>query len=62
MVDILDMEDIFLNLIVEWSGADTPKFVKKLIKEISDFVEGQQTIECANCSGYKFKDLKNYNR
>lgn len=73
MVDIMDMEDIFSELIHPvinniWVNAEELnkaeiKFqynilVNKLIKEVEDFVEAQQTIACANCKGYKFKNLK----
>ena len=60
MVDIMDMEDIFFQilhdgLLVEKASRE---IAKRLIKEVSDFVEAQQTIACTNCRGYKFKYLK----
>ena len=61
MVDIMDMEDIF-NKILGQYFIDQQNYcrsiTKKLIKEVSDFVEAQQTIACVNCKGYKFKNLK----
>ena len=60
MVDIMDMEDIIYEILFE-------RLVKmpaarllaiKICKEVESFVEGQQTIECANCKGFKFKNLK----
>ena len=61
MVDIMDMEDIF-NEILNSYIINRPNYCssisKKLIKEVSDFVEAQQTIACNNCKGKKFKNLK----
>ena len=77
MVDILDMEDIFEEHIYPivkdiWLNAESicksdmqdivRKLAKKITKEVEDFVEGQQTITCANCMGYKFKDLDSTKR
>ncbi len=63
MVDILDMEDIFYGII---RGIPYKIISQKMAKdiahkstlEVADYVEAQQTIACANCKGYKFKNLK----
>lgn len=66
MVDILDMEDIFYDIIKENLPTNRKGVIRlvanKIKKEVSDFVEAQQTIACANCKGYKFKNIKSYNR
>ena len=62
MVDIMDMEDIINEHLASfigqiWANSETlPKIIerkkgliKKLIREVADFVEGQQTIKCKNC-------------
>ena len=63
MVDIMDMEDIFYEIIKEYPGLkiNMPQarlIAIKITKEVEDFVEGQQTIECNNCKGRKFKYVK----
>lgn len=67
MVDILDMEDIFYEIIKNYprlnkknpiNMAEARLMAIKLIKEVEDFVEGQQTIECNNCKGRKLKYMK----
>ena len=60
MVDIMDMEDIFYEILVKYplSITQTRFVIKKLIEEVKDFVDNQKNIACANCKGYKFKNLK----
>ena len=67
MVDIMDMEDIFYDIIKNYprlnkdnpiNMAEARLIAIKITKEVEDFVEGQQTIACANCKGYKFKAMK----
>lgn len=61
MVDIMDMEDIFYQLIKErfMCKMEPARLLAiRLIKEVEDFVEGQQTIKCNNCKGKKFKKIK----
>ncbi len=64
MVDILDMENIIFNTLeVFIERKETcEQLAKNIIKEVSDFVEAQQHIKCVNCKGYKFKNLKSWNR
>ena len=61
MVDIMDMEDIITEILAPYF-TERPKIdriiAKKLIKEVSDYVEAQQTIACNNCKGKKFKNMK----
>ena len=58
----MDMEDIFYDIIIEWVLEDTKKngriIVKRLIKEVEDFVDDQKNIACNNCKGKKFKAMK----
>ena len=60
MVDIMDMEDIFSELLK--ITIKKPYFrelkVKQLIAEVKDFVDDQKNIECNNCRGKKFKVMK----
>ena len=61
MVDIMDMEDIFYELIKKrfMCKMEPARLLAiKIREEVEDFVEGQQTIECNNCKGRKFKYLK----
>ena len=62
MFDIMDMEDIFYDIILEWVLEDTKKngriVAKRLIKEVVDFVDCQKNIACNNCKGKKFKTIK----
>ena len=63
----MDMEDIFYGMIrgIPYkviSQEMAKDIAKKITKEVSDYVEGQQTIACANCRGYKFKNIKSWNR
>ena len=62
MVDIMDMEEIFYEILTDYLGVKSmPKARLTAIKirnEVEDFVEAEQTIACANCRGYKFKNLK----
>ena len=61
MVDIMDMEDIFYDLIKErfmCKMAPARLLAIKIRQEVEDFVEDQQTIACNNCRGKKFKHLK----
>jgi hypothetical protein len=64
MVDIMDMEDIFDQHLLQFiKDLNIRKvIVRRLIREVKDFVEGQQTIACANCKGYKFKNLDSTKR
>ena len=64
MVDIMDMGDIFREILYSelFSHVMSNKLAKRLIREVSDFVEAEQTIACANCRGYKFKNIKSWNR
>ena len=68
MVDIMDMEDIFYDILTEFEWVEDIDpinariMAKKLIKEVADFVSSQQHIKCVNCKGYKFKNLKSWNR
>lgn len=60
MVDIMDMEDIFYEIIQKGIVNHESIHITtiKLIEEVADFVEGQLTIECNNCKGKKFKIVK----
>ena len=61
MVDIMDMEDIFYEILEKYflDPSHLRRMVaKKITKEVEDFVEAQQTIECNNCKGKKFKAMK----
>ena len=60
MVDIMDMEDIFYEILQKGTlnSILAKDLAHKIILEVADYVEGQQTIECANCKGYKFKKMK----
>ena len=63
MVDIGDMEDIFYEILMAYQpanlgGLTARPLAIKIRKEVEDFVEGQQTIECNNCKGRKFKYMK----
>lgn len=65
MVDIMDMENIFYDILKEefkLKMATTRLVAIRIRKEVEDFVEAQQTIACANCKGYKFKNIKSWNR
>ena len=70
MVDIMDMEDIIESILkknpyfqdLEIADHIVEFYLKKIMPEVSDFVEGQQHIACVNCKGYKFKNLKSWNR
>ena len=64
MVDILDMEDIFEQILCKGHilKSLSSDLAHKLILEVADYVEAQQTIACANCKGLKFKNLKGYKR
>ena len=62
----MDMEDIIFGILKKNPYSEKRKmadhianfFLKPIMKEIVDFVDGQQTIECNNCRGRKFKYLK----
>ena len=57
----MDMEDIFYDIIKEVFSsrmARTRLIAIRIRKEVEDFVEAQQTIECNNCKGKKFKVMK----
>jgi len=60
MVDIMDMEDIFYKVLRNSLIKKTPArlIAIKIREEVADFVEAQQTIECNNCKGKKFKNVK----
>lgn len=61
MVDIDDMHDIFFTILNKDFLIEQPiasALAKRIRIEVSDFVEAQQTIKCANCKGRKFKFLK----
>ena len=61
MVDIMDMEDIFYELIKKrfmCKMAPARLLAIKIREEVEDFVEAQQTIKCNNCKGKKFKTMK----
>lgn len=61
MVDIMDMEDIFYDLIKErfLCRMEPARLLAiRICKEVEDFVEAQQTIACNNCKGKKFKVMK----
>ena len=66
MVDIMDMEDIFYDILTDYLGIKNMSKARltaiKITKEVEDFVEAQQTIMCTNCRGYKFKHIKSWNR
>ena len=50
MVDIMDMEQIFKEILYPYMGGGLDnKIIKLLIVEVEDFVEAQQTIKCNNC-------------
>ena len=57
MVDIMDMEDIIREILkknpyfadLEIADHVVEFYLKKIMLEVSDFVEGQQTIKCNNC-------------
>lgn len=73
MVDIMDMEDIFEELVYKtikdiWLNAEASgktemqnismDLVKKITAEVADFVDDQKNIACNNCKGKKFKYMK----
>ena len=63
MVDIMDMEDIFYGIIrgIPYkviSQKMAKDLAHKIILEVADYIEAEQTIECNNCRGKKFKHLK----
>ncbi len=61
MVDVMDMEDIFYDILEKYflDPSHLRRMVaKKLIKEVESFVDSQQHIKCVNCKGYKFKNIK----
>ena len=61
MVDIMDMEDIFYEILKKYFvGAFRRRrmVTKKLIREVESFVDAQKNIACNNCKGYKFSKLK----
>ena len=64
MVDIMDMEDIFHGIIMSTFtlemkvGDFASSLAHKLILEVADYLEAQQTIACNNCKGKKFKAMK----
>ena len=66
MVDIMDMEDIIRGILeknpyfsdLEIADHVVEFYLKKIMPEIKDFVDGQQNIACNNCKGYKFKKIK----
>ena len=62
MVDIMDMEDIFYDIILDWAirGYKTNGRIiaKNIIEEVKDFVDAQKNIACNNCKGKKFKKMR----
>ena len=60
MVDIIDMEDIFTEVLVSRLIERAPArlIAIRLIKEVADFVDDQKNIACNNCKGKKFKIMK----
>lgn len=60
MVDILDMEDIFTEILISRliNKTSARLIAIRLIEEVADFVDDQKNIACNNCKGKKFKDMK----